>query len=267
MKFVWGFAYITLKENVRRWSFYGVALAYLLSLVFARILMEFSLQDLTKFFFDIAFSFLSFFVITSTLFLSTDIMTKDFEKKAIFTILSKGLSRNKYILGRAIGLTFFTLILTFLLGAMFGVFSELINTSISDNYRKDIVFPLLVLAIFHLWIKASLLSIVVLFFASFMVTPFLIFLASVVVYIAGSSVENLYYFVTFNEDKVSPIVKTGITVLFYAFPNFSVLNPDIMLGMEKLDVVKLGLDLLKTLIYGCTLLTASMLLFNKREIT
>lgn len=262
-----GFAYITIKENVRKWSFYGVIIVYLASLIFSRLLMEFALQDLTKFFIDLSFSFLFFFLILSTLFITTDIMNKDLEKKSIYIILSKGISRNTYIIGRAFSLFIFTLLVSILLGLVFLVVAVGLNEFITEHYRKSIhVIPsLLVLAV--LWLKAFLLSTVVLFFSSFMVTPFLIFLSSVVVYIAGSSIENLYYFVSFNEDKVGHAVKTIVSFLFYLLPSFSSPGPDVILGLENLNLHKEVLDISKTLIYSLMMVVFAMLFMHKRELT
>ena len=261
-----GFAYITIKENVRKWGFYGVLIVYMASIIFSRLLMEFALQDLTKFLVDLAFSFMSFFLVLSTLFISTDVMNKDFEKKSIYIILSKGISRESYIFGRAFGFLVFTLVLTLTLGFIFLVFVKGFNTGIEQNYQKDIyILPTLVL-LFILWLKAFLLSSIVIFFSSFMVTPFLIFLSSVVIYIAGSSIENLYYFVMLNEDKVSLLVKVVISILFYALPSFSSPGADLLIGMEKLALNRFILDVTKAILYSLMLLSVSVLILHKREL-
>ena len=261
-----GFAYITLKENVRRRSFYGVVLAYLLALVFSRILTEFSLQDPSKVLLDFTHTFLTFLVFLSVLFISTDTLSKDIEKKGVYLILSKGISRESYILGRSFGFLVFSFLLVFILGIIFLFGSWLLNKLSVEVFRKEVHIGAGLLILLSLWVKASLLSIVVLFLSTFMTNFFLVFLASVVVLMAGSSIENLYYFVHLEEDRISPVVRYLITFMFYTLPSFSSLGPDVVLGLEKVNLGHLTLDLLKAVLYGGFLITLGSLIFRRREI-
>lgn len=265
MRVLIGLAYITVKENVRKRSFYGILLASLLSILFARILMEFSLQDLTKVFIDFSYSLISFFFITSTLFISTDVMAKDIEKKAVYTLLSRGISREAYVFGRAFGLFVFLLIFTLIIGFVFIVATKAINSFTPVAYKKSILTIPAIYTLFVLLLKAFLLSCVVLFFASFMSSFFLVFLSSVAVYIVGSSVESLHYFVHFNQDKVPEYVKLIIDVLFYAFPSFSSLGTDVILGTQEVNAFILGTKVAKTIVYSLFLIFTSAFLMRKRE--
>jgi len=266
LKRLLGFAYITLKENARRRSFYGIVVAYLAALVFSRILLEFSLQDPTKVFLDFSFSFLSFFLVVSVLYITTDIMAKDIEKKSIYIILAKGISREDYIHSRAFGFLVFTFLFTLLLGVLFLFGVKSINYLTVTAYKKSIHLGAGFLTIFLLWTKVFLLSMVVMFFSTFMTNFFLVFLVSVVVFIAGSSVENLYYFVSVEKDRVSPLVKHVITGLFYMLPSFSTPGPDVILGESSLRFKTIALDLFKTVSYSVFLVVAGSLLFRRREL-
>ncbi len=266
MEKLWGFAYITLRENLRRKSLYGVVVAYLISIIFARILMEFSLQDLTKFFLDFTYSFLTFFLVVSTLFIATDIMGKDIEKKALYVILSKGISRDMYIIGRAFSFLLLTLLMILVLGSIFVVFTKAINFFTPEAYSKEILILPSVLVLLVLWLKLFLLSTFVLFLSSFITTFFLVFLVGAVIYLAGSSVENLYHFVLVNEKEVGSVIKSIITFLFYILPNFSSLGPDAILGTEAIRWKRVFLDIAKTLTYSLFLLSVSVSLFRRREL-
>jgi ABC-type transport system involved in multi-copper enzyme maturation permease subunit len=261
-----GFAYITLKENVRRRSFYGVVIAYLLALAFSRVLMEFSLQDPSKVLTDFSYTFLVFLLFLTTLFISTDTMSKDIEKKGVYLILSKGVSRDLYLVGRSFGFLVFTLILTLTLGTLFLAGSWVLNTFSVEVFRKETILPAGLPILLSLWLKMFLVSLVVLFFSTFMSNFFLVFLASVVVLIAGSSLENLYRFIQLEGERFSPLMKHLITFLFYTLPNFSSPGPDALLGLEGIDPLYLSLDLLKALLYAGFLLSTSLLIFRRREL-
>ncbi|MDQ7083224.1 MAG: hypothetical protein Q9N34_10010 [Aquificota bacterium] len=250
MGMLMGFAYITLKENVRRRSFYGVVLAYLLTLVFSRILTEFSLQDPSKVLLDFTHTFLTFLVFLSVLFITTDTFSKDIEKKGVYLILAKGVSRESYVLGRSFGLVVFSLVLVLILGTIFLFGSWLLNLLSLGVFRKEIHIGAGLLVLLSLWVKASLISLVVVFFSTFMSNFFLVFLASVVVLMAGSSIENLYYFVHLEEDRISPVIRYLITFMFYTLPSFSSPGPDVVLGIEGVDLDHFALDLLKAVLYG-----------------
>jgi len=261
------FSYITLRENARRRSFYGVVIAYLLALLFSRILLEFSLQDPTKVFLDFAFSSLSFFLTLSVLFISTDVMAKDLEKRSVYLILSKGISRDGYIWGRASGFLTFTFVFTSLLGLLFLLGTKLINLTAPEAFRKEIHLLPGLAVVFVLWTKTFLLSTVVLFFSTFMRNFFLVFLVSVVVFVAGSSVENLYYFVSVEKDRISPLMRYAVTFLFYTLPGFSSPGPDVLLGTESLKLKPFLLDLAKTVLYALFLVVSGSILFRRRELT
>ncbi|GEM_PF-1818093 len=266
MKLLLGFAYITVKENARRRSFYGLLVAYLLSLGFSRALMEFSLQDLTKVFLDFSYSFLSFFLFVSILFITTDIMSKDLDKKGVYIVLSKGISKETYILGRAFSFLVFSFLIAFTMGFLFLIGTKLINYFTPTAFRKEIQILAGFTVVLFLWIKAFLLSTVILFLSSFMGNFFLIFLTAVVVLIAGSAVENLYKFVILEGDRISPLVSSLVTFIFYTFPNFSSPGPDPLMDMSRLKSSYLILDFIRAVIYSLFLVFLSSLLFKRRQI-
>ncbi len=266
MGFLIGFAYITIKENVRKRSFYGVVIAYLLALIFSRVLTEFSLQDPSKVLLDFSYMFLTFLLFLSVLFIATDTMSKDIEKRSVYLILSKGISREAYVLGRSFGFLVFTLFLVLILGSLFLLGSWIINTFSVEVFRKEVDISAGLIVLLSVWVKVFLLSLVVLFFSTFMTNFFLVFLTSVVVLIAGSSVENLYHFVHIEEERVSPLIKYLITSLFYILPSFSSPGPDVILGLESIDLRHLTLDILKAVVYAGFLVSLSSFIFGRREV-
>ncbi len=266
MRFLLGFAYITLKENVRRKSFYGVVVVYLVSLIFSRILMEFSLQDPSKVLADYTYSFLSLFLFLSVLFIATDTMAKDIEKKSVYLVLSKGITRDAYIFGRMFGFLVFTLALVSLLGLIFLVGLWVLNDLTVGVFRKEVHIAGGLVVLLSLWVKIFLLSTVVLFLSTFMSNFFLVFLVSVVVLIAGSSVENLYHFVNVEKERISAVVRYTVTFLFYVLPSFSSPGPDVVLGLQKVDSRHVSLDLLKAVAYSGFLTVTGALIFRKREL-
>ncbi len=266
MKRWWGFVYITIRENIRRKSLYSLVGAYTGSLLLARVLMEFSLQDVTKLFVDFAYSFLVFFLVVSVLFLTADAVVKDMEKKVLYVILSKGVSRDFYVAGRAFSFLFLSFLVVALLGTVFVVFTQLVSASVPPTYSKEVSVTAAVVVLSVMWAKLFLLSTVVLFLSSLATTPFLIFLGSVSIYLAGSSIESLYYFTTVEQEKVDPLFRTVISVLFYVLPSFSSPGPDVILGTESIGWTRVLLDLLKTVSYSLFLVVCSVLLFRRREL-
>ncbi len=262
-----GFSYITVKENIRRWGFYGTIIAFTVSLAFSRVLAEFSLQDLTKTMVDTSYSFLSLFMVVFTLFISIDVLSKDLDKKIIYVILSKGISREAYVYSRALSLLVVLFILSFALGSIFILFLEVSNYSIPPAYRKDIDVLFAIVSVLILWIKMFSLSCVVVFLSSLITNFLLVFLSAVVLYVAGSSVENLYYFVYQQGDKISPTVKFLITIVFYISPNFSSIGPDLILGLDNVNWLRISLDVMKTISFSLMLVIIAALFFRRRELT
>ncbi len=266
MGYIKAFIYLTIKETLGRKSFSAVVFLFIFSLFLSRIFMDFALQDLTKSFVDFSFSFLKFFIFFIALFVTADIFVNDIKKKTIYIILSKKLAREQYIVGRFVGIAFVLAITVTFLTLFCFFFAYVNNFFIPPAYKKPLILFNVLPFIISLWIKSILVSAVVIFFFSFLENAIVILFSSVVIYMAGSSVENIYFFVEIYKEKFSEFTLVTVKILFYLLPNISSLSSDIILGIEKLSVERFLFDILKSLSYTALLLILSGIIFKRKQL-
>ncbi len=266
MSYIKAFTYLTIKEIFNKKSFLGIIILFIFSIFLSRIFMDFALQDLTKSFVDFSFSFLKFFIFFISLFLTADIFLNDIKRKTIYIILSKKLSREQYIIGRFSGIAISLGLVVVFLTLFCFFFAYVNNFFIPKAYAKPLILENVIPFTFHLYIKAILLASVVCFFFSFLENSIVILFSSIVIYMAGSSIENIYFFIEMYKDKFSELAKISVKVLFYTLPNMSALSSDTLIGIERLNIPKLTFDVIKTLSYTALLLLLSGIIFKRRQL-
>ncbi len=266
MGYLRAFVYLVFKESIKRKTFYGTLLLFLLTLIMSRVLMSFALQDLTKSLIDFSFAFLKFFIMFIALFVTADIMADDLRKRTVYILLSKNITREEYIYGRFTGILILLLIATTVLSSIALLFSYINNLSIQPAYKKEIVLINIIPFMLSLWIKSFLLSSVVIFFFSFIDSYILIIFSSLIVYMAGSSIENIYYFVELYSDKFTAFTRCAVTLMFYLLPNMSSLSSDILINLAELNISKFLLDTLKSVSYSALLILTAGYIFKRRDL-
>ncbi len=266
MGYLRAFIYLVFKESIRRKTFYGTLLLFIITLLISRILMSFALQDLTKSLIDFSFAFLKFFIMFIALFVTADIMADDLRKRTVYILLSKNITREEYIYGRFTGILILLLIATIVLSSITLLFSYINNLSIQPAYKKEIVLINIIPFMLSLWIKSFLLSSVVIFFFSFIDSYILIIFSSLIVYMAGSSIENIYYFVELYSDKFTAFTRYTVTLMFYLLPNMSSLSSDILINLAELNISKFLLDTLKSISYSALLILTAGYIFKRRDL-
>ncbi|RLA64980.1 MAG: hypothetical protein DRQ88_10045 [Epsilonproteobacteria bacterium] len=152
---------------------------------------------------------LSLFIIA--LLMGSTLISKEIHERTIYIVLARGISRTNFFLGRVFGLaialflnafiiTFFVLVLYFLLG---GTFNALLFYSVGYSYLSSLII-LCVVSFFSLFTNITL-SVIYTF----------------ILYVIGN-VLNETIVLTFVENR--PILGKAINIIRWLVPNFSILN-------------------------------------------
>ncbi len=254
MKNIWIIAKNTLKLEVRDKILYGIIIFALLYVLFELFLADLVLKELpmVKSF---GLTGIYFFNAIIALFLGTTSFFKDVDRKVVYFLLSKPVSRAEFLLGKFLGLCMVLLLTTAILGAAYlglvayehGGFDTLGLLAIFMQYLEMALF--IAFALFVSTFSSSLLSIVY--------TSAVFFLGHVV-----SSLLN-----DARQIGVTGIKYHLVQVLYYVFPN-----------LEKFDARNLAIHNIATpalsfaiafayaAAYITLLLGAAIWIFNKKEI-
>jgi ABC-type transport system involved in multi-copper enzyme maturation permease subunit len=248
-----GIAVNTFRESARNKMFYLLVFFGILFALSSKIVSFLTLGDAMKVLKDTGLAAINFFCVLIAIFTGINLVYKEIEKKTVFNILSKPVSRDKFIIGKFLGLA---LTMLMALGAMAVIFFVFVALS-GGGFDWGIL-----LYFFMLGLELLVIVAISLLFSSF-TTPILSFIFTVSLYLIG------HVMWTFNEFKSllkAPAWKAFVQVLYYLLPNLDKFNikNDVVLG-TALNPWTLLFSSLYALAYIAALLALTVLIFRKRE--
>ena len=104
MTVLWPIAMITFKEGIRNRAIYGISLFALLLLVANLLVSGMMFQSAGKAAVDIALSAVSFSGLLLVLFVGINLIAKDLDRRTIYMVLARPISRAQYIIGKFFGM-------------------------------------------------------------------------------------------------------------------------------------------------------------------
>lgn len=241
-------------------AFFGVILilaTILLSAISAR-------QD-EKILVDLGLGMIDLFGMIITVFVGTQLIFREIDKKTIFLLLSKPVTRTDFLLSKFFGLGAVLVLITVIMMAVFLAVitfaTDLIWTS--SQIEWDFVARLVVIGGFSLLSFLLLLAMVILF-SSFM-KPMLAAFSSLFVFIIGQITDDIRIFARDNEE-VGEAYRVFAEGVYYLFPNFAILNlknfvlNDILLTASQLFAAAAG-----AIFWIVIAVTLGTLFFSRKE--
>ncbi len=260
-------AWVTLKEGMRERAFMGIMTFALLLLIASGVIADLSIGNILKVTQDLGLSAVSFTGLLLAFFMGTHLIAKDLDKRSIYMVLSKPMGRGSYIAGKygglvalvGLSLAFITL---FMLVATFYFY----KTS-RLYFPPQIAWGKLVLASIFIFLEASLILALSVFFSSFASSPLLALFLTLAVYLVGESTHQVSEILHSPlGQRTSPVLKALAMGAFYIFPDLSLLD------LKAAAVHNLPLPplrLMKTALYAICYILALLILatfiFKKRE--
>lgn len=268
MKTLWPLAVITFREGIRNRALYGIAIFALLLLAANQIICAMIPRDVGKVAVDISLSTVSFCGLLTVFFVGINLLAKDFDRKTIYMVLSRPISRGQYIWGKFFGMALLLLTTTGLLGVC--AFLSVWLTKITyGTYFPRFSPTLFLLALVYITLSLLLLTAVSFFFSSFTSTSFLALIMTVICYLIGQVSGDVKELLEIKEKvgiSVPPLVSKITGFAYYVFPNFSLLDLKMAAAhglMPSIDAV------FWSLLYGggytILVLSAAAVLFRRRE--
>lgn len=225
---IWAIARNTYKESIRDKLLYGILLVAALLTGASFFLATISLDQNHRILQNIGFASIQLFTIFIVVFVATTSLHKDFERRALYVLFAKPISRGQYIVGKYIGFILLAVTTLLILGGLFG--------AVSYSIDPTIVAPLLI-NLWYIFLEVALLAALAILFASF-TASLNAALYTLAIFLIGHSLGTLREFTL----KNSPVfVQKVIAACYYLLPN-----------LEKFDVRR-------TLLYGLSLPTSQVL--------
>jgi ABC-type transport system involved in multi-copper enzyme maturation permease subunit len=266
---IWSLAVITFKEGIRDRTLYGIGLFALMIMGLSLFVTGFFLRELHKVTVDINISAITFGGLLIIFSLSVNLMSKDLDKRTVYSVLSKPFSRTQYLIGKFLGLVLLSLaalcMLTFV--------STLTIWAVKSQYPvyfKEFVWLPVFQAVYAEFLMFMVLNAVVIFFSTVTTSSFLTLLFTISTYIIGQTVEEVVQFIQSQaqEIQLTTAVKTIIDMTQYIVPNLSVYDLKIR-AAHGLSITSSYLLSITgySLIYSTVLILLASIIFSRRELT
>lgn len=263
-------AILTFKEGIRDRALYGIGILAAMLLLATILFTNLFGHELGKVMVDLCLSTIAFSGLLLTFFVNINLMAKDIDKRTVYSVLSKPLSRTEYIIGKYLGLVFLVsacLCILFVFSA--GIISIIMGTG-NPQFFKDFSWSCYFQAFSYQLMMFFLLNAVIIFFSTITTSSFLTLIFSLSVYVVGQTIEEVVVF--FKKEALvykisSPINEFVVDYLQYIFPNLSAFDIKTFASHGKLVSLPHTLAVYGyALSYSLVLIFLAVLIFKKREL-
>ena len=245
----------TIKEATRNKVFYSIFFFALLIILNSFIFTELTIAVFDRIVRDAATGAIDFFGALLAIFLGIGLVSREVDRKTIYTVVTKPIRRSEFILGKFLGLAG---VLVATLGAMYVSFLVV-------HYLFLVEDPPLQPLLWYFALTLMELGVVVAFamlfstFSSSLLSAFF----TVGMYVIGHLSGDLYFFGQRSESAVARWVSAG---LYYLLPNLSRFSvaEEVTYG-RPVDSGAAALALLYGLLWIAAFLTGAVLVFERRD--
>jgi hypothetical protein len=241
--------------------------------IFATILMtaSFLIAQLTagqdmKIIKDLGLAALSIFGLLIAVFIGIGLVSKEVERKSIYGLLTKPISRDQFILGKYAGLVF-TLIanmsaMTVVLYAVLFYMNATTPAAVRSTWPAPAIDPRLLLAVVLMLAELMVVTALALFFSTFS-SPLLSTLLTLGLWTAGHFNDDLRQF---NQVVDVPVAAWIAKVLYYLLPNLAPfdIKAEIVHGMP-VSSAHVAFTLAYAALYIGMLLLGAIAIFRQRD--
>ena len=242
----------TFRENLRDKLLYNLLIFALLMIGSSLLLMTLTLGEFHRLILDIGLGSINFFGVLIAIFVGIGLVSKEIEKKTIYTIISKPVARYQFLLGKYMGLSLTLLVNTAIMAV--GLLAVL--------YFQDVpIHVVLFKALGTIFLEFMVVTAVALFFSTF-TSATLSAIFTLAIFVIGHLTTDLR---TFGQ-KMDAVGRGILDGIYYFLPNLERFN---LKGhvTHQLDVS--GNDLLLIAIYGVVytafLLLLASVIFQRRD--
>jgi len=244
----------TFRESVRSRVFY-ILMAFTAAMVlFSGVMALLTIGSRSKIIIDLGLTFISFFTVLTAIFVGIGLIYQEIEKKTIYNILSKPLSRMHFLVGRYIGLM---AVLAANLLAMVAILAVVLILFEGFTWK-------IFIAAGFIYLELAVITAIALFFSS-VTSPVVSALCTGAFYVVGHTSIAL-------PDMLIPrlngaVTKKIVEVLYHLLPDLNLLNvtDQVAYGLP-LDPGFVTKAVLYTAVYVVLLLTGACLIFRRRDL-
>jgi ABC-type transport system involved in multi-copper enzyme maturation permease subunit len=206
---------------------------------------------------NLGLSAISIFGLVMAIFIGVGLVSKEIEKRTLYSLLAKPIRRWEFLVGKYAGLLLTLIVNTSfmtiaLAAALFYVGRPFVRSDVS-----------ILVAIYFILLALALVTALALFFSCFS-SPMLSTLFTLGIYITGVFAKDIR---DLGELTSNPSLNMVTRVIYYLVPNFSNFNAIALAGHgESIPLSLVGQNTLYAVLYVTLLLLAASAVFSKRNL-
>ena len=242
----------TFRENLREKLLYNLLFFALLMIGSSILLSRITLGDYHRLILDLGLASINLFGVLIAIFVGIGLVSKEVDRKTIYTIVSKPIPRYEFLLGKYCGL-----VITLFANTVVMVVGLLIVLQVMDVPITSLVFKSLAL----IFLELMVITAVAVLFSTF-TSATLSAIFTLAVYVIGHLSGDLKEFAK----KLDEVSQMAVNAIYYTLPNLERFN----LKGHVIHHLDFGMaDMALTLAYGLTyaafLLLLASVIFQRRD--
>jgi len=198
----------------------------------------------------------SLFGVLIAIFIGIGLVSKEIDKRTLYTVLSRPVRRWEFVVGKFFGLTGTLVVNTFFMAV--GVFLALLYVA----HRFDKMDAWVLVALYFIILQFLIVCALALFFSSFS-TPLMAAVFTFALFVIGSLAEDLRGFARITQGAAGGLA----TAIAYLVPNFSALNVINQAAHGNAIAGRLILyNSIYALLYSAMAISGAVLIFERRNL-
>jgi len=268
MNKIWAVAVITFKEGIRTRALYGIGVMAVMLLLGTQLVCAMIPRDIGKVATDLALSATSFSGLLIVLFVGINLLAKDLDRRTIYMVLARPISRAHYLFGKFCGMGLLIGVAMVIIG-LAALLSVQIALWMYPNFFDQFSFGTMLLALIFQILALWLLTALSFLFSSLSSTSFISLLLTVATYLIGQVSADIKSLVE-TADKVGIQVSAPmawlVKAVYYLFPNLSLFDIKLQ-AAHGLPVswAYVGMVVVYWFVFTLLSLTVASLVFQRRE--
>jgi ABC-type transport system involved in multi-copper enzyme maturation permease subunit len=246
----------TFREAVRDRVLYNLILFVLLLIAGAIFLGELSGGQERKIIVDLGLSTMLLFGVFISIFVGVGLVYKEIERRTIYAIFAKPVSRGEFMIGKYLGLCLTLLVNVAIMGA--GISLALLYVSRGWNPLVITIWP----AILLIYVELTIITAVALLFSSFS-SPALSALLTFFVFIIGHFSADLKILASSMNSVTARWLFIGLYYVLPNLSNYSYITP--AAHGQVAELANITLSIAYATIYSLVILAAGTIILSKRN--
>jgi len=243
----------TVRENLRDKILYNLLVFALLLMGGSVLLADLTIMEHRRIVTDMGLATMNLAGVVIAVFVGIGLVGREIDRRTVYTILARPISRTQFVLGKYLGL-----VLTLLINVLFMVAVFLVTLWAYSTPLHAALFQ----AVGLIFVELLLVTALALFFSTFS-TATLSAIMTLGFYIIGHLTTDLK---GLGENSRHAAVQAVVTWLYYVCPNLEVLNVKGQASTNGLvEMSYIGMASMYGLLYAALLLTAACAIFRHRD--